>query len=68
MGRFKAWLVSHYLPVWAKQTVLADNERLRANIRVLEDKLGRLRAYVDGLEAGIRAQRKIVIKNGEGVK
>ena len=64
MLQVKNWFINHYLPVWAKQTILEENSRLREENRVLQDKIYRLRAYIDGLEAGIRAQRKIVIKNG----
>lgn len=68
MTKFKSWLVQKYLPVWAKETVLAENEKLKAEVQNLRAQLSELMAYTDGLEAGIKAQRRIVIKTGEAYK
>ena len=68
MRRLKNWLYNHFLPMWAKQTVLVDNRRLLEEVKDLRQQLERKDAYIAGLEAGIRAQRRIIINTGEGKK
>ena len=51
----KKWLIGHFLPMWAKQTVLADNRRLVREKRELQQQVDRLEAYIRGLKAGLRA-------------
>lgn len=68
MRRLKNWLYNHFLPMWAKETVLVDNRRLLEEVKDLRQQLERKDAYIAGLEAGIRAQRRIIINTGEGKK
>lgn len=63
MKKFRSWLISRFLPAWAKESVFRENERLQAEVAALKAKVERMRAYTDGLEDGIRAQRRIVIHN-----
>lgn len=63
MKRFKAWLYDKFLPMWAKETLLEDNKRVLNTNRELSQEIKRLQAYIDGLERGIKAQRKTVINN-----
>ena len=57
----KKWLTENFLPMWAKETVLRDNQQLMAeNIR-LRQKNRELMAYIRGLRTG---QRKIVLEKG----
>ena len=63
MKKIKDWLINTFLPAWAKQSILAENAQLKAENDGLRAKLRELEAYTDGLEAGIRAQRRIVINN-----
>ena len=52
--------------MWAKETVLAENRRLRLeNIRLQREKR-RLEAYIQGLETGMRAGKRINIYNRGG--
>lgn len=68
MKKLRQWLVSRFLPVLAREALEAENRRLRAKVLALEEKNARLSAYLDGLETGIRAQKKIVIYGKEAVK
>ncbi len=62
----KKWLIEGFLPMWAKQTVLEDNRQLSRELRALRAENRELRAYIQGLEKGIRAGRKIQIYNRGG--
>ncbi len=60
----KKWLIDNFLPMWAKETVLSDNRRLRRENKNLEQEMNYMRAYIDGLESGLRAAKRIVPHNG----
>lgn len=68
MKKFKRWLVERFLPAWAKETILKENEELRQSVAELRQKLNERDSYIDGLEAGIRAQRRIIITTGGAQK
>ena len=61
--RFKDWLMLTFLPEWAKARVYEENGALKKENAELHVKVRELNAYIDGLEAGIRAQRRIIINN-----
>jgi hypothetical protein len=61
MRKFKNWLVREFLPAYAKQLLLDEVDKLKAETVELKKTIAEQNAYIDGLEAGIRAQRKIVI-------
>lgn len=63
MKRIKRWLTERFLPVYLKEELLKDNERLREENRELRIHIRELNAYASGLEFGIRHQRKLVINN-----
>lgn len=60
----KKWLIDCFLPMWAKQTVLADNRQLTRDIREVRKENRELKAYIQGLERGIRAGKRVQIYNG----
>ena len=60
----KHWFLETFLPMWAKETVFADNRKLRLENRQLSRKIQLLESYIDGLQAGIRLGRKVSIYNG----
>ncbi|MBQ2785855.1 MAG: hypothetical protein IJF02_05080 [Oscillospiraceae bacterium] len=66
--KIKSWFYDRFLPMWAKETVLADNRRLLEEVKDLRQQLECKDAYIAGLEVGIRAQRRIIINTGEGKK
>lgn len=65
MKKFKRWLIDHFLPVYLREELLEENKRLLAKIQEQAIHIKQLNAYIDGLEYGIRNQRRIVINNGE---
>ena len=60
----KKWLMEHFLPMWAKQTLLEDNKALRREVKALRQENRELTAYLRGLEQGVKAMRKISIYTG----
>ena len=62
MNRLKRWLLERYFPAEAKETIA----RLRREIMQKDAEIASLNAYIDGLEFGMRAQRRIVINNSKG--
>ena len=55
MRRLRHWLIERYLPVWAKETILEENKRLRAELEQQRAENRELRAYARGLEEGFSA-------------
>ena len=62
----KNWLLDRFLPMWAKQTVLEDNRQMARQIRALRGENQELKAYIRGLESGMRAGKRIQIYNRGG--
>ena len=68
MKRIKNWFWNRFLPMWAKESLLADYRRLERAFDEQTVELERNASYIAGLEAALRHQRKIVIHTGEGKK
>lgn len=69
MRRLKNWLYSRFLPMWMKESLLADYRSALKENEDLRKELAIKNAYITGLEAGIKSVRRIVINNsGEGKK
>ena len=69
MSKLKNWVVTNFLPAYARQAFEEENARLARENADLKMQLANMEAYVDGLEAGMKSLRKIVIyANGEAEK
>lgn len=68
MGKFKRWLFNKFLPAYYTEDLLDDNARLKKTVEAQWQEIARLKAYINGLERGFRAQRKIVINGGGAVE
>lgn len=64
----KRWLIDGFLPMWAKQTVLEDNRSLIKQLREVRNENRELKAYIQGLEQGIRAVKRVQVHKGGGAK
>ena len=62
----KTWLYDRFLPMWAKETLLWDNRRLERENLALQKKNKELEAYIEGMQAGLRAGKRISIINHGG--
>ncbi len=65
MRKIKKWLYGTFLPMWAKESVYAENNRLKEKFQLLQHENELLRSYIDGMKMGQRAVRKIYIKSEE---
>ena len=59
MKRIKRWLLERFFPAVAKEEIAL----LRHNLAESHTEIVRLTAYIDGLETGIKAQRRVTIRN-----
>lgn len=62
MRKWKTWLLERFLPAWAKDSVYRENKALQAKIAEQKQEIRELSAYIDGLEAGLRSMRRIVVQ------
>ena len=62
----RKWLQNNFLPMWAKETLLAENRRLERENRALQQKNQELEAYIQGVQTGLRAGKRISIVNHGG--
>lgn len=62
--KFNKWLAG-FLPTWAREELLGEIARLTDEAQRMREQLRERDAYINGLEAGIRAQRRIVINTGK---
>ena len=68
MKKIKWWFISKFLPAWAKETMLKEYEKVLMENAALKARLKEQEAYIEGIETGIKSQRRIIINNGEVTK
>lgn len=61
--RFYTWLRLRFLPEWTRQQLLEENQRLNRELAEARQEIDRLESYIEGMQDGLRRQRKIVINN-----
>lgn len=66
--KIKNWFYDRFLPLWAKETLLADIRKLREENEKILLKLAERDAYIEGLRAGMKSQRRIIINTTEDKK
>lgn len=64
----KKWLIDNFLPMWAKETVLAENRTLKKEIQALEYDVACLQAYIRGMQSGMRAAKRVPASGGGAAK
>ena len=68
MKRLKTWLIKEFLPADAKDALIKEVKLLVAENEELKHKVAERDAYIEGLERGIRNQRRIIINTTTGGK
>ena len=59
MRKIKRWLLERFFPALAKEEIAT----LRREIEKRDAEINRLNAYINGYEAGVKAQRRVTIRN-----
>ncbi|PWM58579.1 MAG: hypothetical protein DBX91_08480 [Subdoligranulum variabile] len=54
MNRLKKWLVERYLPAYAREVLMEENERLRKELDAARGELREMQHYAAGLEYAVR--------------
>ena len=62
----KKWLQNNFLPMWARETLLTEKRQLERENLALRQKVRELEAYIEGMQAGLRANKRISIVNHGG--
>ena len=65
MKKIKNWFYNRFLPMWAKESIFREYKNTQLENEELRKKVAELEAYINGLHAGMRNQRRIVINTGE---
>ena len=52
----KLWLINNFLPMWAKETVLADNRNLQRKVLILQVENDLLKSKIEGMETVLKAR------------
>ena len=63
--RLKRWIIDKFLPAWCRSELMDENRRLTEKIEKQAAKIGRLNAYIDGLQDALCRQPKIIINGGD---
>lgn len=63
MSRLKRWLYNKFLPAWCKDDLLERNAALVETVEEQRKKIDRLNAYIGGMEAAMRYQRRVTVRN-----
>lgn len=66
LRKLKNWFLERFLPMWAKESLLKDCRQMEKELASLRQELARKDAYISGMAAGMKYQRRIVINTTEG--
>ena len=66
--KIKNWLYNHFLPIFVKETLLADYRKVCDENERLHQQLAEKNAYIEGLQVAMKAFRRIVINTTGEVK
>lgn len=65
MRKLKRWLIDRVLPVWAREQLLKEIDRLKDENERLRQVVALKEEYIDGLKWGVRQQRRVVVEEGK---
>lgn len=65
MNRFKKWLVENFLPRYAKESLIDENNRLKRELQEARRQAEKIQQYAAGLEYALRHMPGVVVHNHE---
>lgn len=65
MRRMREWFWRRFLPEWARDQLMRENAALRAREDRLNREIERLEAYIQGMQAGLRARNRLAARGRE---
>lgn len=65
MRKMKEWFWRRFLPEWARDQLLRENAALRSQLEKKEREIERLEAYIQGMQAGVRARNRLAARSWE---
>ncbi len=66
MERIRSWLFRRFLPDWCREALLAENDRLSAEVRQLRQENRELTACIAGMEAVLKRMPRAVVIGAAG--
>lgn len=65
MRKLKEWFWRRFLPEWARDQLLRENAALRSQLEKKDREIERLEAYIQGMQAGVRARNRLAARSWE---
>ena len=65
MHKMKEWFWRRFLPEWARDQLLRENAALRSQLERKDREIERLEAYIQGMQAGVRARNRLAARSWE---
>lgn len=63
MNRLRKWLVEKYLPAYAREVLMEENERLQKKLDAARGELREVQHYAAGLEYAVRHLPAMTVMN-----
>ena len=65
MHKWKEWFWRRFLPEWARDQLMRENAALRSQLEKKDREIERLEAYIQGMQAGVRARNRLAARSWE---
>ena len=65
MHKWKEWFWRRFLPEWARDQLMRENATLRSQLEKKDREIERLEAYIQGMQAGVRARNRLAARSWE---
>ena len=65
MHKWKEWFWQRFLPEWARDQLMRENAALRVREDRRNREIERLEAYIQGMQAGVRARNRLAARSWE---
>ena len=65
MHKWKEWFWRRFLPEWARDQLMRENAALCSQLERKDREIERLEAYIQGMQAGVRARNRLAARSWE---